>query len=270
MKKIHFISVTLFTAFSVFFVSCRKEEEETTYDDTNYNQEASASIVDKALEEEEDGLTLKNFDGSSACNFNYSNSCATISESSSSFPKTITVDYGTGCTDWFGRTRSGKIFIHLTDSFMNDNAVRTVTFENFYINGIGISGSRTTTNTGLNSNGQPTFTRVIETELSTSNGNFERNFTHQLTWIEGYNTPACFDNVWSITGAGNIVRPSGVVVARSITSPLIVGFNCQYIVSGVVEIYSLQGTWTMNFGDGTCDNTATVTRPNGVIINVSM
>lgn len=270
MRRTHSILFTLCSVFAFSFLSCRKEDEETTYDDTIYNQEASSSSIDKALEEEEDGLTLKNLDGSGACNFQYSNSCATISESSETFPKTITVDYGSGCTDWFGRTRSGKIFIHLTDSFMNENAIRTVTFENFYINGIGITGSRTTTNTGVNGNGQPTFTRIIDTSISTSNGNFERNFTHQITWIEGYNTPACFDNVWSISGAGNVVRPSGVTIARSITSPLIVDFSCQHIVSGVMEIYSLQGTWTMNFGDGSCDNNATVTRPNGVVVDVSL
>lgn len=257
--------------FTVLLSACRRDkDDEQTFDDTIYNQESTASYVDKALEEEEDGLTLKNLNGTGNCVFQYTNSCATITESSLTFPKTITVDYGTGCLDWHGRTRSGKIFIHLTDTFLNENAVRTVTFEDFFINNVGISGSRTTTNAGLNNVGQPIFTRVIDTDITTPNGTFQRNFTHQMTWLEGYDTPACFDNVWSITGAGTVIRPNGVSIARNIVSPLIVDFSCPYIKQGVIEMYSIQGTWVLNFGDGVCDNNASITRPNGVVLNITL
>jgi hypothetical protein len=271
MKKanIYFTLVLLVLAASLN--SCRKDKEEE--EETNgYSEEAVAGYVEKSLSEEEDGLTLKNLGSNTGnCSFGYpSSSCATITEDSPSFPKTITVDFGTGCTDYFGRTRIGKMLIHLTDSFHLSGAIRTVTFENFSINGVGIVGSRITTNTGLNSSGQPTFTRVINTDITSNGSTFSRNFTHQMTWLSGYDTPACFDNVWSISGNGTVVRPNGNTLSRVITSPLIVDFSCQHIKQGTVQITTSFGLWTLDYGNGACDNAATVTRPNGTVNSISL
>lgn len=270
MKKIVVLFSTLLIVIATSLSSCRKEKEE---EETNgYSEESVSGYVEKSLSEEEDGLTLKNLNGGiQNCSFVYpSSSCAQISEDVATFPKTITVDFGTGCTDYFGRTRVGKMFIHLTDSFHIAGAVRTVTFENFSINGIGITGTRITTNTGVNGSGQPTFTRVIDTDI-TSNGNtFSRNISHQMTWISGFDTPACFDNVWSITGSGFIVRSNGNTLTRTITNPLIVDFSCQHIKQGTIQITTGFGTWTLDYGNGSCDNAATVTRPNGSVNSISL
>ncbi len=271
MKKVHYLfSVTLLI--SLFTLSsCRKDKEEE--EETNgYSEEAVAGYVEKSLSEEEDGLTLKNLNGGSGnCSFGYpSSSCALISEDSPSFPKTITIDFGTGCVDYFGRTRVGKMFIHLTDSFHLVGAIRTVTFENFSINGIGIAGSRTTTNTGFNTAGQPTFTRVIDTDITNNGSTFSRNFTHQMIWISGYDTSECFDNVWSVSGSGSVTRPNGNTLSRVIVTPLIVDFSCQHIKQGLVQITTSFGTWSLNYGDGTCDNSATVTRPNGAVTAINL
>lgn len=271
MKKANFYLILSSLLVVVSLSSCRKDKEEE--EETNgYSEEAVAGYVEKSLSEEEDGLTLKNLSGGSGnCSFGYpSSSCASISEDSPSFPKTITIDFGTGCTDYFGRTRIGKMFIHLTDSFHLAGAIRTVTFENFSINGIAIAGSRITTNNGLNSSGQPTFTRVIDTDITNNGSTFSRNFTHQMTWLSGYDTPACFDNVWSISGSGTVVRPNGNTLSRVITSPLIVDFSCQHIKQGTVQITTSFGLWTLDYGTGACDNSATVTRPNGTVNSISL
>lgn len=252
-------------------LSCRKDkDEEETYDDSVFKQETVMGTAEKALEEEEDGLTLRNYGNTGSCAFAYTASCAAITESSSAFPKTITIDYAGGCMDWHNRLRTGKIFIHLTDSFMNENAVRTVTFENFTINGIGVTGSRITTNNGLNDSNQPIFTRVVDTDVTFNGATYQRNFTQSLTWLSGFDTPACYDNIWSVSGSGVVVRPNGLSIARATSSPLIIDFSCPHITQGSIEIYSLQGTWTIDYGDGNCDNDATVTRPNGVIVYVEL
>jgi hypothetical protein len=270
MKKsaLLFSFLMIVTTFSL--TSCRKDKEE---EETNgYSEESTSGYVEKSLSEEEDGLTLKNLNGGfQSCSFAYpTSSCAVISEDVATFPKTITVDFGTGCTDYFGRTRVGKMFIHLTDSFHLAGAIRTVTFENFSINGIGITGSRITTNTGENTSGQPTFTRVIDTDITNNGSTFQRNFTHQMTWTSGYNTPACFDNSWSITGSGTVVRANGNTLTRTITSPLIIDFSCQHIKQGTIQITTGVGTWTLDYGNGSCDNAATVTRPNGSVNSISL
>lgn len=261
MKLTKFFLV--FTASLLLLTACKKDEETAAITDTQSSLENASNVAEKGISDAEDAVSLKS-GGSNACGYAWLETCATVTVSSSSFPKLITIDFGSGCTDFQGRVRTGKIFVNLSDTFSNEGAIRTVTFENFTINGIGIAGSRVTTNTGNNSSGQPTFSRVIDTDVTHDGLTFQRNFNHEIVWLSGYDTPACGDNVFSVTGEGSVTRPNGIVVARSITSPLIYNFQCGYVASGVVEIYSLQGVFTVNYGDGTCDNQATVTNPNGV------
>jgi hypothetical protein len=265
MKLLSFAAILL----AFIFVGCKKDKEEITlFDDTLYGQESTSAYAEKSISDDEDALTLRS--GSGDCNGLYVNSCAVITEDNSTFPKTITIDYGTGCTDWQGRTKTGKIFIHLTDSLIHENAVRTVTFENFTVNGTSISGSRITTNIGLNANNQMVFNRIIDTDISNGNGTFQRNFNEQITWVSGFNNDFCGDNVLSITGEGSVTRPSGVLIPREIVTPLVYDQSCGYIISGVIEIYSLQGVWSVNYGDGNCDNDITITRPNGTIVQATL
>lgn len=253
-------------ACSITFASCKKDKEEETslFDDTLFSQESTTAGAEKALSDDVEGLTLKS--GSMDCNFSIGGTCAVVTESSETFPKTITINYGSGCADFQGRTKTGKVFIHLTDTFINEGAVRTVTFENFAINGVGIAGERVTTNNGLNSSDQMEFTRVINTTITYNNASFDRDFVENITWVSGFNNEICGDNIVSITGEGSVTRPSGVVIPRTITSPLIYDQACGQIKAGRIEIYSLQGQWIIDYGDGTCDNEFTVTRPNGVVI----
>jgi hypothetical protein len=67
-------------------------------------------------------------------------SCPSITISSGAFPKTITINYGTGCSGFNGSTRSGKIIINVTEKRTVLNATRTVTFDNYYFNGIKLEG----------------------------------------------------------------------------------------------------------------------------------
>ncbi len=267
MKKNNFLLLSIFTFLILF--SCNKEEEVASLTDTQSSLENAANTAEKGISDAEDAVSLKS-GGASSCGSGWLETCAIVTSTGTAFPKTITIDFGTGCEDLLGRVRSGKIFIHLTDSFSNEGAVRTVTFENFTINGIGISGSRVSTNTGTNSSGLPTFNRVIDTDITNDGLTFQRNFNQSITWLSGFDTPACGDNVFSIMGEGSITRPNGVVVARSIVQPVFYSYQCPYVISGVVEVYTLQGVFTINYGMGTCDNQASVTNPNGVTTTLTL
>ena len=56
------------------------------------------------------------------------------------WPKIITIDYGTGCTGFYDNTRSGKIIIEVTGPRREEGSKRTVTFDNYYFNGIKVEG----------------------------------------------------------------------------------------------------------------------------------
>jgi hypothetical protein len=90
-----------------------------------------------------------------------------------------------------------------------------------------------------------------------------RVFNGTDVWISGYNTDAVDDNVFSQTGSGSMTRPDGVSVSRTITTPLIIDRGCGFITEGVIEMQCPHGTVSINFGNGACDDQATVTKPNG-------
>jgi hypothetical protein len=100
-----------------------------------------------------------------------SDSCPAVTithPSDAIWPKTITVDYGTGCTGFFENTRAGKIIITVTGPRRETGSKRSVTFDNYYINGIKVEGTHeveiTGTATGVNINGVA-YTKSIMTAL---------------------------------------------------------------------------------------------------------
>jgi hypothetical protein len=66
------------------------------------------------------------------------------------WPKIITIDYGTGCTGFYNNTRSGKIIIEVTGLRIAEGSKRTVTFDNYYFNGIKVEGTKVLENLGQN------------------------------------------------------------------------------------------------------------------------
>ncbi|MCH8330315.1 MAG: hypothetical protein IH946_02875 [Bacteroidetes bacterium] len=186
--------------------------------------------------------------------------CVTITESNKGFPKDITIDYGDGCVMIRGRVKKGKVIIHLSDEMINEGAVRTVTFNDFYVNERKIDGSRIVTNLGKNENGSFTFSREINMSIHTEIGTIVRSFSGEITWISGFDTDECGDNVFSVTGSGTVTGPWGTS-ARTILEPVIVDRPCGYKTAGIVQVERPNGKIsTIDFGDGECDNLATITR----------
>src|SRR5678810_358155 len=59
-------------------------------------------------------------------------SCATVTITpQNSFPKTIVIDFGNGCTSVDGVSRAGKINITLSDSVHHPGATAVMTFNNY-------------------------------------------------------------------------------------------------------------------------------------------
>ncbi len=64
--------------------------------------------------------------------------------------RSITIDYGTGCTGFYDNTRSGKIIINVTGPGGKMGSKRTVTFDDYYFNGIKVEGTKLFENLGAN------------------------------------------------------------------------------------------------------------------------
>ncbi len=270
MKKLHFVLIAF--TLSAAIISCNKEKDMPGIDNEAVSNEALSTFVEKSLMSDEDAGTMRGAQGfQDGCSWQeLMPSCATITVSGETFPKTITIDYGSGCTNQNGITKSGMIIITLSDEMMNNGAIRTVTLQNFVINNTQIEGSRIVTNIGNNESGQPMFHREANLTLTRNGNTFTRTSNEEVTWLSGYDTTPCGDNIFQVTGNGTCTRPNGNVRTRTIIVPLIIDHQCGYITSGVVEITGPNGTGTINFGDGTCDTIAVVTRPNGNVQTIEL
>ncbi|MBL7942606.1 MAG: hypothetical protein JNM00_07560 [Flavobacteriales bacterium] len=255
-----------FAAIAMTIVACKRDKE---YDEGMASAESVTSFFEKSMAADEESVMRG--PGGGPCNpLDYLPACVTVTESGVDYPKTITLDFGDGCTDPLGITRSGQLIISLTGDMIDEGSVRTVTFNDYSINGHPISGSRVTTNTGTDGSGHPTFSRVVDVDIIRDGELFQRNMNETVTWLSGYDTEPCGDNIFGVTGSGVVIRPDGISVTRTIIEQLIMDGTCGYITQGVVEVERPIGTATINFGDGTCDDIATVTKPNGDIITIEL
>ncbi len=180
------------------------------------------------------------------------------------FPKVITIDYGDGCTYVFnGDTivKKGQIVITVTGRYFATGSSRIVEFVNFYVNDIKIEGTRTITNLGLNNAGHYEFSIQLEGGKIVVNDTlqFTRESQRKRELILG-NIFDTSDDEMYITGEAHGVNFRGEQYVRTIIEPLHLT-SCLFIVSGKIESQvGDQAPITLDYGDGTCDNIATLSR----------
>ena len=179
------------------------------------------------------------------------------------WPRSWTFTYSDdSCTDYFGNVKQGSIHITLTDFWKNEGSLRTVTFENFKINGNSLEGTRTILNTGMNESDNLTFERKFE------DASFTRGDTATIYWsstknvemVAGYSTFFAADDEYLVSGSVEGTNYDGNAFTITITEPLLYAKCSRYPVSGAISIESEGGqSIDINYGDGTCDDLAQVT-----------
>jgi len=179
------------------------------------------------------------------------------------WPKTVTVDYGTGCTGFNDNTRSGKIIIEVTGPRLQTGSKRTITFDNYFFNEIRVEGTKVLENKGYNSN-QNLLVSVKLTggKLTLPDGKtIERSFDHQREWTAGLLTKNIWDDECLITGTATGKNINDVVYTNTIISALHWKRVCRFIVAGVVSMErDGKDVIELNYGSGECDAKAVVTK----------
>ena len=178
------------------------------------------------------------------------------------FPKTITIDFGTGC-EVRGHLRKGKIITVYTGRMHTPGSSATTTFENFSIDSFAIEGKHTLTNATQPGGNNRVFTATVENAkvTNTNSGAWcAWNGTRTRTQVEGNGTPFYpVDDVFQVTGNRRVNCSDGKNWSSAVTTPLVRKFTCRWFVSGVLTITFTGGEANLDFGDGTCDNKATLT-----------
>jgi hypothetical protein len=266
MKTSKFLgTLALVVALAITFNSCQKEEENTNNDNLIVKDFAIAeSIIDDVSDIVDQGYR-KGLGGlkSELNDFNRLSPCATITFDTTAIPWVLTIDFGEeNCLCADNKWRRGQIITTITGPFFQPGAVRTTTFNEYYVNDNHIEGTRTATNLGPNDDGHPQRQLLVDgTVTLISNGAVITWQVERLrTWIEGYTTPVWYDDVFLITGSGTHSHSNGGGFTRTITEPLRKELSCVHFVSGIVQTVPLnRPTRTLDYGDGTCDNIATLT-----------
>ncbi len=263
MKTLKFTSLfVLIAAFVFTFTSCEKDSAINTEDAITASEDAAAAedMFDDAFEQAE---IYENSDLKSADTADYCMPTITIDyPENTPYPRVVTIDFGMdGCTGRNGAVRKGKIIVTVTGYFLKEGSKRIITFENYSVNDYQISGSKTVTNMGQNDAGN--WVRKIEVDgkvVTPEAQEITRVATREREWIEGADTPLFFwDDVFSITGHASGVNRKGVAYETEITKALIKARNCRWIQEGTVKITTENGTVSLDYGDGTCDNVAVLT-----------
>lgn len=190
------------------------------------------------------------------------------------FPLQITIDFGAGCTDRYGRTRKGKIIIVYTGHLAISGNSATTTFDGYSLENVKVEGTYKLSNTGTIDKKSYT-TQVINAKLSQSNGNYiQWNSEKTVAQIEGGSTPLIgLDDVFSITGkAGGAVLIDGKYFqwSTAITAPLTKRYICRWISRGTLSLMKgNDAVAVLDYGSGTCDNKASFS-VNGQVHEITL
>lgn len=183
----------------------------------------------------------------------------------SKFPKTISLDFGSGCTDSEGNFRAGKIIVHITGPYWEKNTVRHSKLVNYVYNDLKIIGDRKEINKGPNDKGYIVFDVKHSEKISNTKGVLliERDWDRVRICNRGKDLLTTNDDEVWVTGKAK-VENNGKEVIKEITVPLYRKLTCQHFQSGVITTFvKKEKIAEFDYGKGECDNTATWT--NGVI-----
>jgi hypothetical protein len=265
MKRI-FLSFLMLVCLALFTISsCKKDAVATDETDTDI-----AAAEDNAVAEDIFNDVFNSMDEAAReqAGF-YKNGqeetatlgCATITADTTVSPRKLTIDFGTGCVGKDGRTRAGKIIITFTGRYRTAGTVITHTFDNYYVNGNKVEGEKIVTNMGKNAAGNQVFKIEVKgAKITTANGTISWKSTREREWTAGQNTATITDDEYNITGSSSGTNRNGKTFDVTITNALRIKIGCKYITQGTLEIKPENKLKrTVDYGNGTCDDTATVT-----------
>ncbi|MFD2562230.1 hypothetical protein [Aquimarina rubra] len=249
---------------SLLVVSCSDDDS-----NNNLSTDITQEDIMKSLEVEEisnfiDGITLDNI------SMNRSNAeissklgrpdCADFSVTETGYTLTFT-----DCTTEDGETISGAINVSVV---VENNAVSTsITFDNLTYAGNSINGSKSTSYS-LNTTDGGNFTYTVTSDLSITladgtTASEQGTKTYTITGLNSADATYTLSGNWTVTLNADTYSLA--------TDPALEGtLSCEYITTGTLVMTKNALTASINYGDGTCDNKAIVTYPDGTTEEIDL
>jgi len=290
MKKfsIHRIGIAAFTfIIASMLFSCQKDlgsgnnQSVTEEQATAYSEESS--IAEASFDDAEDVATTAADEECNASEYGINGrvfrplfaelraaigDCAeiTVTPNDSTYPKTITIDFGDSCLGRDGKVRSGAIIIHLTAPLRRPGSVVTITFRNYYVNRVHLQGTKIISNLS-----EPPVhkwsVQVVGGKVTFPSG---RGYSYQgikvKTQVGGVDTRIVRDDVYEITGRSQTEFNNGLTITLNTETALVKKVNCPWISDGKLKIKINDRVLFLEYGfpfNGECDNKALLTWNNG-------
>lgn len=261
MKRTNLIfAASLMIMATISFTSCQKDEETDPIVSTMQQDDEATAYYDDVLTEV-DELTMigdsKSMEYTSLNTEGQGTRTRKTSWDGDWRIDTITyVDYVNGNAR-FEKVKNGQIVIRTLGNPLAENFERNVTFVNFSINGNLIEGEK-----NIEKTANYTYTITLQDgKITFTDGTtYTRTFTRTRTWVAGFDTPYyIWDDIHTVAGNAAGVNRNGNTYTHQITNALMIKLNCRWIVEGTIEMTVGDKSATLDYGNGDCDNIATVT-----------
>ncbi len=277
------VLVTLAIAVPAVFIACQKEitQKENAVKSATAGSELSTSKPMFTSEEmNEIGLIYSKNPEADARALPGADVCGaviTYDPAPDVYPRTVTYDWGTGCTSTTGITRSGKLMYMYTGDLSILGSKVTLSYDDYYFNGVKIEGKLKWSNnvyTHGDNAGQLKYRltyKARKTMLPNGDYTIVDGHTRIIRGTDNQGYPGFpFGDFRETSADGAPLEYTssigGVVESYtvSITSSLIYKAGCDWITKGMLLYnYTDQTTATLDYGTGDCDDQAWYTDRDG-------
>ncbi|MCG8311558.1 MAG: hypothetical protein MI975_29495 [Cytophagales bacterium] len=254
----------------VFFASCNKDEMEAPIVDHDEAAVQEESIAQSDFDEIDDmaanimGVAETSSGGRVESVEDDRCHCAEITHDKEN--KTITIDFGDGCTGPNGVVRSGIIFITYTGPRFVPGSQWTVTFRDYYVNRRHIEGLRTVTNISESLESNPTFHITLEDgKVTWPDETFATREVDKIrVWIRAAN-PLMDEHHILAGSTSEGTNRQGTAYKTEVLTDLVYKRSCRnnlrvrIPVQGTKQIETRNRTCVIDYGDGACDTIIEIT-----------
>ena len=273
--------------FATMLFSCQKDLSSTNDQTVTEEQAASyseeSSMAEASFDDAEDIATMAADEEGNASEYGINGrgfnpsfielrvaigNCATVTvtPNDSTYPKTITIDFGNGCLGLDGKFRSGAIVIHLTAPLRRPGSVVTITFRNYFVNRVHLEGTKIISNLS-DPPAHKWSVQVVGGKVTFPSG---RGWSYQSlkikTQVAGMDTRIVRDDVYEITGRSQTEFNGGLTITLNTETALVKKVACPWISDGKLKIKINDRVLYLDYGfpnNGQCDNKALLTWNNG-------
>ncbi len=259
MKKINFLTVATLLATLVFFTSCQEENETVSLQETIINEDVIAAYFDDIMEEaDEITYTNENLKTGTTTDEGMSGTrTVETSFSGDTVIHTITFLDFVNENSPNERVKNGMVVVKVLGRPFLETFRRQIELVDYTVNDAQVEGTKLIEKTGDHAF---TMTLTNGKVIFEDGTTYSREFNRTRTQVAGTDTPFfIWDDEFLHEGSANGMNIEEKPYSRTVTEPLLKRRNCRWFVQGTVEIVVGTETAVLDYGQGICDDEATIT-----------